>query len=74
MGDLSKCHTCGRDLVKNEKLSASFTRLFEVGPLEAYFCSECVDDIYVLSENKLYSKDEWREKRQGLLKAKQRPV
>lgn len=69
---LKKCLTCGRDLIKNEKLSASFTKLFEIGPIEAYYCSECVDDIYVLHEGRLYSKDEWREKRQTLLKGKQR--
>lgn len=66
------CRSCGKALVKNEKLSKSFTRLFEVGPIEAYFCGSCLDDIYVLYEGKLYGKDEWRDKRDSIHRQKQR--
>ncbi|MCL4518688.1 MAG: hypothetical protein M1587_05770 [Thaumarchaeota archaeon] len=66
------CRNCGKALVKNEKLSKSFTRLFEIGTIEAYFCGSCLDDIYVLYEGKLYDKDEWRDKRDSIHRQKQR--
>ncbi len=66
------CRNCGKVLIKNEKLSKSLTRIFEIGTIEAYFCGSCLDDIYVLYRGTLYSKDEWREKRDSILREKQR--
>ena len=68
------CKNCGKELIRNGKLSASFTKLFEIGQIDTYFCGSCLDDIYVQHEGQLYSKDEWRRKRERLQKAKQRVV
>jgi hypothetical protein len=55
----SQCRTCHTDLVENQKLSKSFSLLFESDDIHVLFCPQCLDDLYVLHDNKLYPSKEW---------------
>ncbi|MHB1907327.1 MAG: hypothetical protein ACYCQJ_00495 [Nitrososphaerales archaeon] len=55
------CKTCGSTLKLNERLSSSFSKMFQM-EVKTYFCPSCLDDIYVMREEKLYTSKEWREK------------
>ncbi len=63
---MPNCSKCGKVLTLNERLSKSMSVALGMDQLKVYFCSQCVDNLYVEFEGALYSSEEWRKRREEL--------